>query len=215
MIRYKTYDFDDLALSTHIMSESLGPDYKRPLDKISYMVEKGELTHLARGYYAFTDHPKKNFFLNYHIANTIYGVSYLSTYTALDYYSLIADRVYTYSSITLKRSKEINNARGSFTYRTLNEEVFPIGIRSIQANDVCTFMMACPEKALCDLIWTSSRLPITSLRDMIYFLEDDIRFDMDYFAEADVTIFEECAKYGDKPKLINYLIKLCTRFSHA
>jgi predicted transcriptional regulator of viral defense system len=211
MNRYKIYDFEDLSLSTCMVAESIGSEYKRPLDKISYMVQKGELTPLARGFYAFADHPHKNLFINYNIANTIYGVSYLSTYTALDYYGLIADRVYSYTSMTLKRSKEINNARGLFIYRTLSEAVFSIGIKSIQGNDVCTFLIASPEKALCDLIWTTPRLPITSLRDMIYFLEEDIRFDMDFFSRADVSIFEECVMYGDKPKLIHFLIKLCNK----
>jgi len=210
----KYYELEDVGLSQAVLSEALA-EYKRPNDKISYMIEKGELTHLARGFYAYTNYPNRNLFLNYHIANIIYGVSYISRYTALDHYSLISDGVVTYESMTMKRSKEIINDRGRFTYHTLAEEVFPIGLRSIAANEVCTYIMATPEKALCDIIWTSSKLPITSYKDMLYFLEEDLRFDMDYFAKADVTIFEECMAKGSKKNMIKYLIKMCNAYQDA
>ncbi len=207
-------NYEDITLPLPVLAESF-VEYKRPLDKLSYMVEKGELTHLARGYYAYADHPNRNIFLNYHIANTIYGVSYVSRYTALDYYSLIADRVYIYESMTMKRSKEITNDRGVFNYKTSDQEVFSTGIRSIQGNDVCTFLMATPEKALCDIIWTTPKLPISRYKDVVYFLEEDIRFDMEYFKKADRSIFEECLQYGDKKNIIKYLIKLCNTFQNA
>jgi hypothetical protein len=207
-MRHKYYH-KDLAIDTNTLREHLALEYARPNDKIAYMVQKGELTSLARGFYAYTQHPQKNKYINFHIANIIYGVSYISTYTALSYYGLIPESVYAITSSTTKRSKDIVNANGTFTYDTISDNVFEIGLNSISANDDCTFIMAGPEKALCDLIWTTPNLAINSYKAMIVFLEDDIRFDIDFFAEANVEIFEQCALYGPKPKLINYLVKLC------
>jgi hypothetical protein len=115
--------------------------------------------------------------------------------------------------MTLKRPREINNELGRFTYTHTSEAVFHIGIKSISFNSYCTFLMASPEKALCDIIWTTKSLPITSLKDMIYFLEEDIRFEMDFFANANIEIFEECIEFGNKKKELNYFIKLCKMYA--
>jgi hypothetical protein len=176
------------------------------------MIAKGELIPLSRGHYALNS-PYPNPYLPYHIANTIYGVSYVSRYTALDYFSLIDDKVYIYESMTMKRSREFNNDKGLFTYHTLKEEVFSIGIKSIIGNEYTTFLMAKPEKALCDILWTTPRLDITSYKELLLFLEYDLRFDMDYFLKADLSIFEECLKFGHKKNLIRYLIKLSNNYA--
>jgi hypothetical protein len=204
----KYYDLDNLPLSHSVVSEALS-EYQRPNDKISYMAEKGELIPLVRGYYALGQPLDQNLYLPYITANTINGVSYVSRYTALWYYGLISERVYDIESATLRRSKEIENKIGRFTYHKVPDKTFHIGIQSVSPLPYCTFLMARPEKALCDLIWTSSRLSITSYRDMVYFLEEDQRIDLELFATADREIFEMCAEYGPKSKLIHYLIKMC------
>jgi hypothetical protein len=205
------YTFEDLPLSHSMVHESL-EEYNRPNDKISHMTDKGELIPLIRGYYALGNPSEKNLHLPFNIANTVYGVSYISRYSALSYYGLLTDGIQTVESVTTKRSKVIDNKIGRFSYHHISDKVFHIGIRSTNVSSFCTFLIASPEKALCDLIWTSERLPITSYSDMIYFLEEDQRIDLAYFAKADREIFEECLENGTKPRLIKHFIRLCKEY---
>ncbi len=204
-------NFEDLPLSHSVVYESLG-EYRRRNDKISHMTKKGELIPLIRGYYVLGHPNEKNLYLPYNVANAVYGVSYVSRYSALSYYGLLTDGIQSVESATTKRSKIIDNRLGRFSYHHIPDAVFYIGIRSLNVSSFCTFLMASPEKALCDLIWTSERLQITSYSDMIYFLEDDQRIDLDYFANANREIFEECLEYGPKPRLIRHFIRLCKAY---
>lgn len=207
----KLYQFDDLPISQAILSETLS-EYSRPNDKISYMMEKGELIPLVRGQYVFANPRNKNIHLPYNIANTMYGVSYVSRYSSMSYHGLLSETVFTVESMTMKRSKTITNDKGTFAYYHLNDSVFPIGIRSINVEKYCTFLMATPEKALCDLIWSSKSFPIENYNDMKYFLEEFIRFDIEYFERADASIFEECLEYGNKKKEVKYFLRLCKEY---
>ena len=71
--------------------------------------------------------------------------------------------------------------------------------------------MATPEKALCDYIITTPRLPLRFLKDTCMFLEEDLRLDMDAFMEMNVDIFRQCATVSKKQQAINNLIKILER----
>lgn len=202
------FDFENLPLTQSVLAEAMA-EFSRPNDRISYLLEKGKLIHLARGFYTVKNHNDQNVYLNYNAANVMYGVSYISKYSALSYYNLLSEGVFTVESMTLKRPREINNELGRFTYSHTSEAVFHIGIKSINVNSYSTFLMASPEKALCDIIWSTKSLPITSMKDMVYFLEEDLRFEMNFFSNANIEIFEECMEAGNKKKELRYLIRLC------
>ena len=68
-------------------------------------------------------------------------------------------------------------------------------------------MIATPEKALCDLINFGKSLNFRSLKDVSIFLEDDIRFDMDFIDNMNIEIIEKCAEYSRKQKSIDLLTK--------
>ena len=89
------------------------------------------------------------------------------------------------------------------------------GIRDISignwSSDVCSsdlsFLMATPEKALCDLIANSPNVNLRYLKDVEAYLEGDIRMDIDEFLRMDVGVFERYAQVGKKGKSIETLIK--------
>lgn len=205
--------FEDIPINHSVLHEILNSEYRRPNDKISYMAEKGELISLVKGYYALGHPHQRNPYLAYNAANLIYGPSYISRYTALSYYGFLSDGVRTIESMTTKRPKNILNKLGRFSYIHLNEKVFQIGIRSINVSSISTFLMASPEKAICDLIWTSRNLTFSTYQDMIYFLEKDQRIDMTLFEHANREIFEECLEYGSRPRFIKHLIRLCKEYN--
>ncbi|HMS68979.1 MAG TPA: hypothetical protein PKD18_12610 [Saprospiraceae bacterium] len=198
-------DLHHLPIPTHILLTYLG-DYKRPLDKISYMIKRGELISLTKGYYLPKGALKSNKYYMYDVANTVYGPSYVSTYSALSYYGLISESTRTVSSSCFKRSRIIQNKIGTFEYKIIPENIFSIGIKNV-VNDQSSFLIANPEKALCDLIWTSKNLKISNYSDMIYFLEEDLRFDMDFFKSADIQTFKYCIEFGKKKRELSYFLK--------
>ena len=85
-------------------------------------------------------------------------------------------------------------------------EAFPIGITSINMQSYA-FLMASPEKALCDLIANSPKVNLRYIKDVENYLEEDIRIEMDDFRNLDISIFERYAKVGKKSKSIETLIK--------
>jgi hypothetical protein len=125
--------------------------------------------------------------------------------SALRYYGLIPESVHIVRSITTKRSRIFENSISRFEYIGCSEAYYPIGVNQ-KISDGYSFLIASPEKALCDLIaYTPTVRPrfISALR---LYLEEDIRLDMEAFYSMNTKIFMECAE-GKKNDL-NNLIKL-------
>ena len=77
--------------------------------------------------------------------------------------------------------------------------------------DNYAFLIASPEKALCDLIANSSQVYLRYMKDVETYLEQDIRMDMDEFSKMDGTIFEDYIKVGKKADSISTLLKFLRR----
>ena len=77
--------------------------------------------------------------------------------------------------------------------------------------DNYAFLIASPEKALCDLIANSSQVNLRYMKDVETYLEQDIRMDMDEFSKMDETIFEDYIKVGKKADSISTLLKFLRR----
>ena len=73
--------------------------------------------------------------------------------------------------------------------------------------DNYAFLIASPEKALCDLIANSSQVNLRYMKDVETYLAQDIRMDMDEFNKMDKTIFEDYIKVGKKADSISTLLK--------
>ena len=77
--------------------------------------------------------------------------------------------------------------------------------------DNYAFLIASPEKALCDLIANSSKVILRYMKDVEIYLAEDIRMDMDEFYKLDKTIFEDYVKVGKKADSISTLLKFLKR----
>ena len=82
--------------------------------------------------------------------------------------------------------------------------------RSLHKGDYA-FLIASPEKALCDLIANSSKVNLRYLTDVEHYLEQDIRMDMEEFYKLDATVFEDYIKVGKKADSIVTLLKYLKR----
>ena len=144
------------------------------------------------------------------IANHLYAPSYVSMSSALRYYGLIPEEVYTKQSMTLKYAKNFDTPFGRFEYTHISKAAFSVGLTSIK-KDGYAFVMATPEKALCDLIANSSKVILRYMKDVEMYLEQDIRMDMDEFYNMDATIFEDYINVGKKADSISTLLKFLRR----
>ncbi|GAH77038.1 unnamed protein product, partial [marine sediment metagenome] len=67
-------------------------------------------------------------------ANLIYQPSYISLHTALSFYNLIPEAVYTTTSITTKKTNLFNTHIGNFSYNTVKKAVFGFGHKLLDFN---------------------------------------------------------------------------------
>lgn len=95
-------------------------------------------------------------------------------------------------------------------YLNIFREAFSVGVRSMHKGEYA-FLIASPEKALCDLIANSSKVNLRFLKDVENYLERDIRMDMDEFYKFDANIFEEYIKVGKKADSVATVLKFLRR----
>lgn len=182
--------------------------YRSPKDKIAAMEKQQLLIRLKKGLFVVAPQEGSTTISRELIANHIYGPSYISLESALSYHQLIPERVYSVRSVTLKRAKKFNTPLGVFDYRTVPMDYFPIGIQQQVTENKTTFLMASPEKALCDMIVLSSRVRLQSVKAMKVYLEEDLRIDLSEKRLWNLQIIQECMEAGKKKMELSLLFKL-------
>lgn len=195
-----------------IVLASLFPKTKQISDKARYLEQEGRIIRLKRGLYVRSAEDGA-MPLPLLIANHLYGPSYVSFQTALRHYGLIPERVYETQSMTIKHSRSFDTPLGHFSYRSCGVNYFPIGIRQ-EREDEDTYLIASPEKALCDILLKTAGLSITSTKKMESFLESDLRFDMEALNTFDTRLLEQCRQAAQvKTETVTHLINLINNAS--
>ena len=198
-----------IPVTTSII-ESLYPELKSANKKVTWLEKQGVIIRLKRGLYVINPEYSGKTLSSELIANHLYTPSYISMSTALRYYGLIPEAVYVNQSMTVKHSRCFQTPVGSYDYKYISREAFSIGVRSMHKGDYA-FLIASPEKALCDLIANSSKVNLRYIKDVEIYLEQDIRMDMDEFYKMDETIFGDYIEVGKKADSISILLKLLRR----
>lgn len=194
--------FDTAALKAAL------DDYKSPKDKITTLEQSGLLIRLKRGLFVVAPMVHSQPLSKELIANHIYGPSYISLQTALSFYGLIPERVHTVCSMTTKRSSSFINPLGNFDYITVPAAYFAIGIRQEIVNNNYAYLIATPEKALCDMIVETKGLKLQSIKAIQNYLEEDLRVDLSIIEHYDVDIIYQCMELGSKKRELTLLYKL-------
>ena len=187
---------------------SLYSDMKRPDEKVSELERKGLIVRIKRGLYIVTQKVHNQEISIELVANHLYGPSYISLESALSYHGLISERVYSVRSVCSKLHKEYETPLGHFEYIKVPEKYYPIGISQEIVNNSYSFLIATPEKALCDKIITSQNIRIQSVKAMLGYLEEDLRFEMSALTSFDIDIVRECLEFGRKKNELTQLLKL-------
>ena len=193
---------------THSMPLSQLGDYKSPNEKIHRWMAQGVLLQIKRGFYVVSpDHSGEVIFLPL-IANLLYGPSYVSLDYALYHYGLIPEKVVELTSVTTKRSKVFDSSLGRFSYSHLATPFYTQGISQITESDRIVYLMASPEKALCDKLVLMRNLHIYSTAALLGYLLEDLRMDEDKIRALSTRLLKACAGAGYKVGLLLLLVKL-------
>lgn len=169
-----------MIMTTAMLLDELQKDYQYPANKLARMVAQGSIFPIVRGLYETQPATPGHL-----LAASIYGPSYLSFEFALSYWHLIPEAVYVYTSAAFdkKKKKQFNTAFGMFTYRDVPKKAYPLGIQIVNEGSY-SFLIAEPEKALCDQVYTIS--PVASAKGMESLLFDDFRLDRGEFEKLDL-----------------------------
>lgn len=201
--------FKNIPVQTSAIA-SLYPNISSVNRKVANLEKEGRIIRLKRGLYVVNPNESGKLLSLGLIGNVLYGPSYVSMLTALREYGLIPERVEVIESMTTHLTVSFENPVGRFEYHHCTKDYYSIGITQREEEGI-TYLIATPEKALCDYIVCTPRLPLRFIKNTYIFLEEDLRLDMDAFMEMNVDIFRQCAAVSKKQQAINNLIKILER----
>ena len=184
---------------------ALYSDYASPASKVAQLCKQGLLVRIQKGWYLVSELVSGERANTNLIANHLYGPSYVSLESALQEYGLIPEAVYSVESITLRRSKHFSTQLGAFHYHHVSSGYYSIGLQRQQTQDGYTYLIALPEKALCDHFVKTNGLQVRSRSAMLEYLIGSLRIDSDRLAFMDPDIINAVAAAGSKRQTLLYL----------
>jgi phage terminase large subunit-like protein len=117
-------------------------------------------------------------------------------------------------SATFKRAKQFENEIGNFEYISVPPNYYSIGVTQQNVDNEYTYLLATPEKALCDLILATRNFRLQSIKAIQVFLEEDLRIDLFSWQNVDTEIIRQCVDAGKKKMELTHLMNFCLkRFS--
>jgi len=160
-----------------IMDEMKG--YASPRARLTRMLKSGTIIQVRRGLFVDNVNVSRRI-----LAPIIYGPSYLSFQYALHHFGLIPERVNIVTSATYNKNKDkmYHTPLGDFKYYYLPCKVYPYGIMK-EEEDGFPYLLASPEKALCDTLYKTSG--INTIDDLELLLFDDWRMEREELLKLD------------------------------
>jgi predicted transcriptional regulator of viral defense system len=199
--------FGIIPIDFNVLTTALS-GYQSPKDKISLLENNGVIIRIKKGLYVVSSETSQQTLSRELVANHLYGPSYISLESALSFYGLIPERVYTVRSVTTKRAKRFATQLGNFEYMTIPQDYYSIGIRQEIVNNEYAYLIASPEKAICDMILSTRNFRIQSIKAMQVFLEEDLRIDLSVIKAYNTDIIKSCIETGIKKTELTQLLKL-------
>ena len=156
---------------------------------INRHISTGLFIKVRNGLYVFRENIPPKFVL----ANKLYQPSYISFESALSYYHIIPETIYSVFSATSKSSREFEALQTSFIYHRIKKKLF-FGYVAKKMNGA-TCLIAEPEKALVDFLY------FVDLRKKDLFE----RIDLKEIKKKDVV---KIARFFKRDSLINLIDKI-------
>lgn len=146
---------------------------------ISRYLRYKEIIQLKNGLYMTTDFfekNKKDVSYSFYLANVIRTPSYVSSWTALQYYNLTTEAIYSVTSVTPKVTRDYQTKVGNFSYQSIKKELFS-DFSLIKGK--FDFFIALPSKALFDLLYFRTNQFRSKSAKNIKVLIEELRIEID------------------------------------
>lgn len=161
-------------------------------------VNSGKIIRLKRNVYTISD-DEKNSNTSFSIANNMYAPSYISLHTALKYYGIIPEEIFSITSISTNKTYKFKTKLGDFYYNNVKTKMF-FGYDIIKdERNGYDFKIAYPEKAIIDLLYLypqyNTKKEIEYLRFDEDFMKDEFnktRFIEYYSNSKNKALIERC-----------------------
>lgn len=154
MQKLKSYEVEDRLLSlgkrvftTRDLVVIFGANRRTAGAFISYNVKKGVFIRLKNGVFTL----KRDFPGDFYLANNLYYPSYVSLETALSYYGLIPEAIYSIISVTPKPTREFDIQGRAFIYHKIKKSAYASFVTKKIGKDFV--YLATPEKAVLDFLY--------------------------------------------------------------
>ena len=156
---------------------------------ISRYIKSKEIIRLRKDIYIsedFYNENKSDISYSFYLANIIRTPSYITSWTALEYYNLITDVIHSVISVAPKITKTHTTKAGSFEYHSISKELFS-DFSLVKGK--FDFFLASPSKALFDLLYFKTHQFKGIKLEMIDGLIRDLRVDIDEMDKEEVDKF--------------------------
>ena len=167
--------------------------------QIKRAVKNDLLIRVRRGLFCLGGYLVKEKINTFVLAAYIYGPSYVSFESALSYYGLIPEAVYTMTSATTSRSKDFLTPVGKFSYTHMPEKHFFCEVERVALLEK-SFFIASPWRALCDYVYAYKRNWI-SIEPLI----ESLRIDVDELPLLDEKIASTLSNYYNNKRVDLFL----------
>ncbi|MEK7060443.1 MAG: hypothetical protein AAB936_00435 [Patescibacteria group bacterium] len=161
---------------------------------ISRFLRHKEILQLKRGLYVSTDFFAKNkndISYSFYLANILRTPSYVSSWTALQYYNLTTEAIRSVTSVTQKVTRDYETRAGTFSYQSIKKGLF--SDYSLEKGKF-DFYIASPSKALFDLLYfRTNQFRGTKLEEIKKMIEE-LRIDIDEMSREEQERFYEKVK---------------------
>ncbi|OGZ08209.1 MAG: hypothetical protein A3D65_02530 [Candidatus Lloydbacteria bacterium RIFCSPHIGHO2_02_FULL_50_13] len=161
---------------------------------ISRFLRLRDMLPLKNGLYIsaefFADN-KSDISYSFYLANVLRAPSYVSSWTALQYYNFTTEAIRSIMSVTPKVTRDYETKAGAFSYQSINKNLFS-DYSLIKGK--FDFYVASPSKALFDLLYfRTHQFRSVRFKDIAKTVEE-LRIDIDEMDEAEQNKFYEKVK---------------------
>lgn len=168
---------------------------------ISRFLKYKEILPLKKGLYISADFFEKNradISYSFYLANIMRTPSYVSSWTALQYYNLATETIHSIISITPKVTRSYQTKAGNFVYQSIKKDLFSdfylINGKLVSSTKRFDFYIASPAKALFDLLYFRTRQFRSIKPETIKGLIEELRIDIDEMDETEQKKFYSMIK---------------------
>jgi len=161
---------------------------------ISRSLKRKDIIPLKNGLYISTNFYNKNkgdISYSFYLANILRTPSYVSSWTALQYYDLTTESIHNITSVTSKITRSYKTKVGNFAYQSIQRELLS-DFSLIEGN--FNFFIASPSKALFDLLYFKTSqfrgIQIANIESVV----EELRIEIDEMSQEEQGNFWEMVK---------------------